>query len=185
MLSLSFGIIILVSQTLEQYTEYKQKKIMVYNIPKTSAIDFINGKNTVLLTDSVFAKNKSRLSFHIVHNWWDLGVTDSRVISADFKTETFQLTSGFIQFLDKRIMILQYPIEFKSPDSEPLSLDYLIVSGNVKMTVQEIKQIFHAKMLIFDSSNSDSKIGKWKEECTALDQEYYAVKDEGALELIL
>lgn len=185
MLSLSFGIIILVSQTLEQYTEYKQKKIMVYNIPKTSAIDFINGKNTVLLTDSVFAKNKSRLSFHIMHNWWDLGVTDSRVISADFKTETFQLTSGFIQFLDKRIMILQYPIEFKSPDSEPLSLDYLIVSGNVKMTVQEIKQMFHAKMLIFDSSNSDSKIGKWKEECTALDQEYYAVKDEGALELIL
>jgi competence protein ComEC len=185
MLSLSFGIIILVSQTLEQYTEYKQKKIMVYNIPKTSAIDFINGKNTVLLTDSVFAKNKSRLSFHIVHNWWDLGVTDSRVISADFKTETFQLTSGFIQFLDKRIMVLQHPIEFKSPDSEPLSLDYLIVSGNVKMTVQEIKQIFHAKMLIFDSSNSDSKIGKWKEECTALDQEYYAVKDEGALELIL
>ena len=82
-------------------------------------------------------------------------------------------------------MILQYPIEFKSQDSEPLSLDYLIVSGNVKMTVQEIKQIFHAKMLIFDSSNSDSKIGKWKEECTALDQEYYAVKDEGALELIL
>jgi len=185
MLSLSFGIIILVSQTLEQYTEYKQKKIMVYNIPKTSAIDFINGKNTVLLTDSVFAKNKSRLLFHIMHNWWDLGVIDSRVISANFKTETFQLTSGFIQFLDKRIMVLKHPIEFKSPDNEPLILDYLIVSGNVKMTVQEIKQMFHAKMLIFDSSNSDKQIGKWKEECTALDQEYYAVKDEGALELIL
>jgi len=185
MLSLSIGIIILVSQTLEQYTEYKQKKIMVYNIPKTSAIDFINGKNTVLLTDSVFAKNKSRLLFHIIHNWWDLGVIDSRVISADFKTATFQLTFGFIQFQDKRIMLLKHPIEFKSPDNEPLILDYLIVSGNVKMTVQEIKQMFHAKMLIFDSSNSDKQIEKWKEECTALDQEYYAVKDEGALELIL
>jgi hypothetical protein len=139
----------------------------------------------VLLTDSAFAKNKSRLLFHIIHNWWDLGVNDSRVISGDLKTETFQLTSGFIQFLDKRIMVLQHPIEFKALDSEPLSLDYLIVSGNVKMTVREIKQLFRAKMLIFDSSNSDNQIGKWKEECIELDQEYYAVKDEGALELIL
>jgi competence protein ComEC len=184
-LSLSVGIIILISQIVEQNKEYKQKKIMVYNIAKTSAIDFINAKSNVLLTDSIFAKNKSMLLFHILHNWWDLGLNDSRIISDNFRNKDFNLKSGFIQFLDKRIVILDHPIEFKKQKSEPFTLDYLIVSKNVKMSVQEMKGLFRAKKIIFDSSNSIYQIRKWKEECLFLNQEYDAVMDEGAVELIL
>lgn len=184
-LSLSFCIFILLSQAIEQNKEYNQKKITVYNIAKTSAIDFINAKSNVLLTDREFAKNKSMLSFHILHNWWELGLNDSRIISEEYMKNDIYIKSGYIQFRNKRIVILDHAIEFKKNNSEPFSLDYLIVSKNVKMSVQEMKRLFRANKIIFDSSNSNYQIIKWKKECKVLEQEYFDVMNEGAVELIL
>ena len=87
--SLWFCIAILVSQLIEQNKEYKQKKIIVYNVPKTSAIDFINSKSNVLLTDSVFAQNKSALLFHVKHNWWDLGLNSNKITSENIIAKYF------------------------------------------------------------------------------------------------
>ncbi|MGZ4059285.1 MAG: ComEC/Rec2 family competence protein, partial [Bacteroidia bacterium] len=69
--ALAGTILILCIQVSEQFHEFNQKEIVVYNIPKTSAVDFITGKNNILLTDSVFAKNESAILFHIKHNWWE------------------------------------------------------------------------------------------------------------------
>ena len=57
--SMCFAIIILCSQILEQNNQFAQRKMIIYNIPKTSAIDFISSKSNVFLTDSTFAKNES------------------------------------------------------------------------------------------------------------------------------
>ncbi len=179
--SFLFCIAILVSQAIEQIYEFKQKKIIVYNVPKTSAIDFINSKSNVLLTDSVFAQNKSALLFHVKHNWWDSGLNDNKIISENFKTKTFKNKSNFIQFLDKRMMLLKTAIEFKDGNEKQLDLDYLIVSNNTKMSMTEINKLFHAKKIIFDSSDSEYQIKKWKKECVALKQEYCSVMETGAL----
>ena len=76
-------------------------------------------------------------------------------------------------------------LNLKKNNSEPFSLDYLIVSKNVKMSVQEMKRLFRANKIIFDSSNSNYQIIKWKKECKVLEQEYFDVMNEGAVELIL
>lgn len=185
MYSLSFCIAILVSQTIEQYHEFIQKKIVVYNVPKTSAIDFINSKSNILLTDSAFAQNKSGLLFHVKHNWWDLGLNNNNIISENFETRIFKNKNNFIQFLDKRMVVLKNAIEFKKEGSEKLNLDYLIVSNNTKMSVVEMKKLFQIKKIIFDSSNSEFQINKWKKECIALNQEYRSVMDKGAIEISL
>ena len=183
--ALAFCIAILISQVFEQANQFNQNKIVVYNVPKTTAIDFIHSKQNVLLTDSVFAVNKSRLLFHIKHNWWDLGLNDSKIISNDYSFNDLKVKSKFIQFLDKRLLVLDKAIQFSENNSKKLYLDYLIVSSNAKMSIGDITEMFRVKMFIFDSSNSEYKIKQWKAECEELNQDYCSTMDNGALEMNL
>lgn len=183
--TLSFCIAILISQVVEQAIQFKQNKIVVYNVPKTTAIDFIHSKQNVLLTDSAFAVNKSRLLFHVKHNWWDLGLNDSEIISKDYERSDLIVKNKFIQFFDKRLLVLDKAIQFSENNSKKLNLDYLIVSSNTKMCIEEITEMFRVKKFIFDSSNSEYRINQWEEECEELNLEFCSTMDNGALEIDL
>lgn len=183
--TLSFCIAILISQVVEQAIQFKQNKIVVYNVQKTTAIDFVHSKQNVLLTDSAFAVNESRLLFHVKHNWWDLGLNKSRIISTDYMHSDLMIKNKFIQFFEKRIFVLDKPIKFSENNSKKLNLDYLIVSSNAKMSIEEIIEMVRVKMFIFDSSNSEFRIKQWKEECEELNLEYCSTMDNGALEINL
>jgi len=182
--AMCFAIIILCSQAVEQYNQFNQKKLIVYNIPKTSAIDFISSKSNVLLADTAFAKNESALLFRVKHNWWDLGLTDSKIISDEIQTNDLKIKDQFVQFFDKRMAIVNNQDIFKKISEsslKPIDVDYLIVSLNPKIRMKDILKLYHANKIIFDSSNSEYRVNKWKEECQKLNQNYYSVMDSGAL----
>ncbi len=184
--SMCFAIIILCSQILEQNNQFAQRKMIIYNIPKTSAIDFISSKSNVFLTDSTFAKNESGLLFRVKHNWWDLGLTNSKVISTEIKTNDLNIKDQFVQFFDKRMAIIKGQEEFINPtsnSSQIIHLDYIIVSMNPQLKIEELLKMYHADRIIFDSSNSQYHLNKWEAECKRLNQDFYSVMDSGALVL--
>ena len=76
-------------------------------------------------------------------------------------------------------------MQFSESNSKKLNLDYLIISSNTKMSIEEITGMFRVKMFIFDSSNSEFRIKQWKEECEELNLEYCSTMDKGALEINL
>ena len=182
--AMSIGVIILVSQLVEQHNQFNQKKLIVYNIPKTSAIDFISAKTNVLLTDTAFAKNESGLKFHVKNNWTELGMNNTTIISSDFQTNNLTVNSNFIQFYDKRMAIVNENGLLKSRELfslKPLLVDYLIVSKNPRIRISEIVKQYNAKIIVFDSSNPEYAVNKWKAECIKLNQRYYSVMESGAL----
>jgi competence protein ComEC len=176
-------ILVLVSQVYEQYQQFHQKKIIIYNIPKTSAIDFVSAKSNVLLTDTSFAKNESRLLFHVKHNWWDLGLNMNQIVSSNFKNEVLKIEQQWIQFYDKKMIVLTDKTELSGV--KPINIDYLLISHSPKLKVKEILKTVNCKQLIFDSSNSLTKINAWKKECLAIHQPFYDVTESGAFELEL
>ncbi|OFY85538.1 MAG: hypothetical protein A3F72_10225 [Bacteroidetes bacterium RIFCSPLOWO2_12_FULL_35_15] len=183
LVALCFAIIILFSQIAEQHEQFSQKKIIIYNIPKTSAIDFISSKNNVFLTDSVFAKNEKGLLFRVRHNWWDLGLTNSTIISKEIKTNILTIKDQFIQFFDKRMAIVnsqQVIKNYSFSSLQTINVDYLIVSMNPQLKMEDILKVYHAGKIIFDSSNAPYRVRKWKEECEKLKLNYYSVMDSGA-----
>lgn len=183
-IALALVIVIFCSQLIEQYHQFHQKSFVIYNIPKTSAIDFISAKNNVLLTDTAFAHNESGLLFRVKHNWWNLGINSSIIISNNLKTDCLNINNNFIQFYDKRMAIITERVFLKNDDTLPLKpmiLDYLIISKNPHLHIAEIGKQFDPKIIIFDSSNSEYNISKWKTECCKLNQSYYSVMDSGAL----
>lgn len=184
MVALVFVMVILFSQLIEQYQQNHQKKFIVYNIPKTSAIDFISAKSNVFYTDSIFANNKGGILFRVKHNWWNLGVTNSEIISDDFQTNNLTIKNNFIQFFDKRMAIVNEKEVTKNINRvslKKLPVEYLIISKNPHLLITEIVKLYEAKIIVFDSSNSQYNINKWKLECSSLNQSFYSVMDSGAL----
>ncbi|MBA3704335.1 MAG: ComEC family competence protein [Bacteroidetes bacterium] len=184
MYALSIAVIILCMQIKEQSQQYQQKKLVIYNIPKTYAIDFISSKRNVLLTDSILAKNESSLLYHIKHYWWNLGLNETKIISENIQTKNLNIRNNFILFFNTRILIVSDLTILKkalATSLKPLILDYIIISKNPILHIQDVLKTAQTNKIIFDSSNSDYNISKWKNECALLKQSYYSVKDEGAL----
>lgn len=179
-ISLSLLLCISCSQISEQVQQEHQKKFIVYNIPKTCALDFISNRNNVLLTDTAFAKNEAGLSFRIKNNWYKLGMKESRIISENVKTSNLLVNNNFIQFYNTRIVLVNEHSTFNS-NPKPLAVDYVIISKNKRMVLADVLKCYPTKMIVFDSSNPQYLIDKWKAECEVVNQPYHSVMDSGAM----
>ena len=60
----------------EQITKPAQKKIVVYHVPKQSAIAFINGRKVITDFDEKLMNDQNALMFHVKHHWWNCGVKE-------------------------------------------------------------------------------------------------------------
>ncbi|MCW3070220.1 MAG: ComEC/Rec2-related protein [Bacteroidetes bacterium] len=180
--ALSVAVVLLCSQAIEQEREYGQHRMIVYNIAKTSAVDFIDAQSNVLLTDPSFAQNESALSFHIKQNWWKLGINRPVIVTGNFRSEHLFIQNNCIQFNEKKVVIVRGREEMDKKWKQPLKVDFLIVSKNLKMDIAELLKNYDPEQIIFDSSNSNYRLEKWKKECIAMSRNYYSVKDSGAFE---
>lgn len=184
MATLYVCVFLLLYQSVEQQKELTQRKIIVYNVPKTSAVDLIDAKTSFLLADTVFLKNESALLFNVKHNWWALGVEKCEKASTCFKNKHLRIDKHAIQFFDKTIVLIaDNRFESKVKSFTPVQVDLLIFSKNTKMKLEDVLKLYHPRIVIFDSSNSSYKVKKWKEECIKLHQQCYSVMDSGAFEI--
>jgi len=181
-LTLVAVILFLLIQCLDSFQESRQKKIVVYNIPKTVAYDFISGKNTVFIGDSSLTNNNSQMLFHIKHNWWDLGVDQQQIIASEkinnHRDNYLFARNGFIQFYDKRIAI----VSEKPKEHKKIKVDYLILSKNPTLKIADLRNNYEFGKLIIDSSNPCWKTSRWMKEATNLNIECYSVIDSGAFQ---
>jgi competence protein ComEC len=181
--ALAMVICILLSQVKEQYDQFAQKKIIVYNVPKTKAIDFISAKKNILFTDSLFAKNENAQLFHVKHNWWDLGISQTGISTGDTLSEELFIRKNAIQFLDKKILIIDKKFKWRGEPNEKIKVDLMIISGNANLKIPEILMHFDPGKIVFDSSNSGYRLKKWKEECLAASKPFHLVTESGAFEM--
>ncbi len=186
--ALSAIVLVLVVQVFEQRTEQTQRKIVVYNIPKSTAIDFIQGKSNVFYADSSLIVNESRLLFHVMHNWWDHGLDKNTMLSTNYKNEVLKISDDLFQFYDKHLLLINdkwSSFDISDEQTEKIKLNYLLVSHDPSIDIADLQQLFDTELIIFDSSNSRKHLRKWIEECRESGQEYYDVSTDGALEIVL
>lgn len=169
-------------QLLESYQEINQKKFIVYNIPKISAYDFIQGKQVLLLADSSLIYNDSRLLFHLKHNWYDLGIKQQTMLNnktvKKWGNNALFVKDNFVQFYHKRIAIIN-ALSTKNT-KEKINVDYLILSRNPQLKIADLAKHYVFKKIIIDSSNSNRKTNNWKKECDVMKINYYSVAESGA-----
>ncbi|MBL4715930.1 MAG: ComEC family competence protein [Bacteroidia bacterium] len=172
-LAVTFGLAILLTtgNLLDNFKSHHQKKIIFYSIPKTTAICFVHGKKSTLTSNASLLNDEQKLLFHVKHNLWTLGIDQLEKISLDSSNQSYQTSdiffrNNFIQFCDKKILLLNDPNFLTSV--EPIEVDYLILSNNIKFKIENLSKIIHFKQLIIDSSNSYWYAKKITNECKRL-----------------
>jgi len=160
-----------------KFSSYQQKKIIVYNVSKHKAIDFISGNKYFFCGDTVLQKDGMLQNFHLKPARVSMGLD-----------KTNQLLPGLIgksnywSFFDKKILIIDSAVIYE-PTDKKLAVDILLISNNPALKISGLITAVRPSIIIFDSSNSLWKIANWKKECIALALPCFSIPEQGAFVL--
>jgi competence protein ComEC len=163
-------------QSIAKHKWKQQRFFIVYHVPKYHCIDFVNGGNYQVQSDSNLSHNNAAQQFY---------VTPSRKLFRVMLNTTAPLEIGnnnvILNFYGKRMAIINSPFISKST----IHVDYLVLTGNPKMNILELADKIRFQKIIFSASNSLWKIDKWKKECDSLHLQCFSVNEDGAFVLEL
>ena len=152
----------------------KQQKLIVYNVPRYKAIDFITGSRYQFVGDSILLEDGLLQNFHLKPGRIALQLEKrSDSLPAVFNQ------GMFFQFKNKKILVADSSLSF-APAAEKIQLDLVIISKNPRIHLASLAETFTCKLIVFDASNPAWKIEKWKEECRLLNLNWYSVSETGA-----
>jgi len=154
-----------------------QKKIVIYSIPKHSAIAFIENRKVNYDFDKALFDDQGAMLFHVRHHWWACGVNEEMEI----KETPLPMNFGkLILFEGLKILVIDSSVGRSVPIlKNKLKIDLLILSHSPKVSLAEIGNTFDCKELVFDSSNNIWKTEKWKLDCARLNLSYWDVNTAG------
>ncbi len=152
----------------------RQQKLIVYNVPRRSALDIINGRNYVFLGDSTLLQDGFERNFHL---------QPSRILHR-IAPQNAAITRKDFRFLNKQFLLLDeaLPVAASSPKQQ---IDVLILSKNPKIYLSKLTQCFRLKQVVIDGSVPPWKAALWKKDCDSLHIPCYDVSEKGAFVLNL
>lgn len=172
-------IILLLFVSLRSYSfisATKQKKIIIYNVSKHSAIDFINGRKYCFIGDSIllyddFLQNFNLKPSRILHR-----------VNATDDLEGLAANNNYFQFGNKKILCIGKTIAFDKTEPK-IPIDIVIISKNPKLYLKDLIQTFAISQIVADGSTPYYKRTYWKKHCDSLHIPFHDVTEQGAFTL--
>ena len=149
-----------------------QQKLIVYNISKYQAIDFMDGRKLVFRGDPELQKDDFLQNFHLKSSR-----TRHRIQPAE-KTNRILEKNCFVRLGGRTIMMLDSTIYFSSP--RPITIDVLVLSKNPDLRFSQLNKTFGIRRVVFDGSVPAWKLRNWKKDCDSLLIPHHDVKEKGA-----
>jgi competence protein ComEC len=152
----------------------QQKKIIVYNVSRHTAIDFISNNKYWVFGDDECKVDGALQNFNLKPARVSMQVEESR------DTIKALTHSGRLwQFYNKKIMVIDSTVQFE-PTNSKLKIDVLLICNKPKINISDIATAVTPNIIVFDASNSLWKIAQWKKECEELHLHYFITGEEGA-----
>jgi competence protein ComEC len=155
----------------------QQQKLIVYNVPKHTAIDVVEGRNYLFYGDSSLLEEGFLRNFHLrpsrIVNRMSPGILKSVVIN-----------ENLINSSSKNIIVLDHPLPYEKP-VEKTPADVIIITKNPKLYINQLRDHYNFNLLVFDATNPLWKIRLWKKDCDSLHLRHYSVPEQGAFEMDL
>ena len=168
--SLTSVLIFVVLRSLSFSEAYHQKKMIVYNVPKFSAIDLVNGRKHNFIGDSALLFDDFIRNFHI---------QPSRVLHRVEQNQTVSIDSKSFEFCKNQIAILDSTKYFIPLESKPF-IDVMILSKNPKLYISSLLKTFNIHQIVIDGSVPFWKAKLWKQDCDSLHILCHDVSEKGA-----
>lgn len=158
----------------EKWRVRRQAGLIVYNIPKSRAIDFMYRDSYYFMGDSILQQDGLQKNFHLKPARLFYHLSEKK----DSMPAMYR-NGNLILFCGKKILLLDTAIDFK-PIQDRIKLHLLIISGNASMKIKSLIKTFEPALIVFDASNSLWKIAQWKRECIALALPCFSIPEQGA-----
>lgn len=156
---------------------YKQQKVVVYNVPKHRAVDFITNNTYQFYGDAEMKIDGALQNFNL---------KPSRVLyQMSLAKDTILQQVGTYSsctFKNKKLIFIDKPLAFAESEST-FDVDALVISKNPKINIGEITKSLKPKIVVLDGSNSLWKITQWKKDCEELHLPYFITGEQGAFVL--
>ena len=180
-------LIFLTTTFVQNYQKNKYDTFLIYNVRNACAINFINNDKNILLCDTTIINNDKIVEYSIKSNWLHFGYKTGTLFNIDtiqskqnFTQDEFAAKNEFLNYKGTKILIIRDKQLLLNKTAKKFDLDYIVLSNNIYISIDEIFPLFNYKTLIFDSSNKPWRIEKWIDECEEMNIDYYCVPDSGA-----
>lgn len=154
----------------DYYQKQNQQLLIVYNIPQKTKIHFINHRLYQSLGDSL---NFKETQFHTQPTNILLRIKDS-------DATLIQKKFNFINFLSKRLALIQETHPFYTDSITPIDIDIAILTGNKKLYINQLLKTIRPKLIIADGSTPLWRKNYWKKDCDSLSIPFYDTEIMGA-----
>jgi competence protein ComEC len=158
------------------------KIFAVYNIKGKSLYTLFSKDQNLLVSDTLADASAKDVKFAINGFLQKLNANTCTSLSFNEiqKKSKFYKNKKYIDFEGIKIYIVNEKKQLEYTVNRKLKIDYLILSGNIYVSMKELQNLFETKIIIFDSSNKSNRISRWGEECKKLGIKYHSVLDNGA-----
>ncbi len=176
---------LIVFNTIVKYKNLNRKEVLVFNVKKHNVVEFVDGKEAVLLTDSVFLEDKKMQDFVLKSNHINCEI----IKKMEFNVNTYNthasknllLDGSFLGFYDKKLFLLDSQDSLlKGQISRKIDVDAVIISGNKSINIEELQKCMRFNKIIISSSVSYWKQKLISNKCKDTGIECFNVNNEGA-----
>jgi competence protein ComEC len=169
---------------------FQQDLIVVYHVPNTTAVDIISGKNCYFLGCEKAIENPRNIKFNLHRHRVKWGTTKN-IEFLEFNpltynrldTERIAIRGSLIRHKDKTVKILNSDYNFGVDYSFSDTLDLLVLTNNIRASLETISKTFPTKTIVIDSSVALRKATTWLNECDSLGLNCWSVRHQGAFQL--
>jgi len=180
--------------TYKKYQSVNDSQMVIFNVSKGTAINFMDKKINVLIADSTTLAEPKRIRF-AAQNYW---IEKAKPVASVFDFSDSVSIEKFERKFSEDVLyqkvgdfaVLSYsgasvlmPLT-KKPQKvfapTPLPIDYLLLHSNTNASIENLLDAFRFKMVIADASNNYKHIEKWRDECLRFDIPFFDIKTQGA-----
>lgn len=152
----------------------QQKQIIIYNVSRHTAIDFIASDKYFFLGNREFQAEGALQNFNLKPARVYFQVTESKDT-----LKSMQYNKYLWQFYGKKLMMIDSAVSFEAIQSKIL-VDVLLISKNANVDIVNITSAVTPRCIVFDASNSLWKIAQWKKQCSLLHLPIFITAEQGA-----
>lgn len=162
------------ARSIDMVKRNQQHQLIVYNVPKHTAIDIVEGRNYFFIGDSVLLQDGFLRNFHI---------KPARILYRTTPTKKLNHTAfnyNIIQSPNKKIIVLDKPLQRNKKTTTKIEADIIVITKNPTLYIQQIDEYFSCKQIVVDANNAAWKVKYWKKDAQTLGLPIHYVVEQGA-----